>query len=158
VGEPKKPPAAASAAPRQVTVDMKGIAFKPDQVSVAPGGKVTWKNFDAAPHDAKFDQNDVIPQTKLLQRGDTASITAPAKPGSYAYVCSVHPLMTAVLVVVGQNTGDPSGTATARPVAAVGGGPGGGVTTTALVTGVLGAFLGGFGIAAFVTRKKAKAA
>jgi plastocyanin len=156
VGEAKKPPAAVSTAPRQVTVDMKAIEFQPDQVSVAPGGKVTWKNFDAAPHDAKFDQND-IPQTKLLQRGDSASITAPDDPGSYAYICSVHPSMTGVIVVVGQNTGDPTGAAAAKPVAAVARGPGGGVTSASLITGILGAFLGGFGIAAFVTRRKPKA-
>ncbi|MEY2476148.1 MAG: hypothetical protein QOG87_1463 [Actinomycetota bacterium] len=158
VGEAKKPPAAASTAPRQVTVDMKGIKFDPDQVSVAPGGKVTWKNFDSAPHDAKFDQDDVIPQTKLLNRGDSATATAPDKPGSYAYICSVHPSMTGVVVVVGQNTGDPSGAVAARPAAAVGGGPGSGVKTTSLITGILGAFLGGFGIAAFVTRRRTKPA
>jgi plastocyanin len=153
-GVAKKPPAAASTAPNQVSVDMKGIAFKPPQVSVAPGGKVTWKNFDAAPHDAKFD--DVKIQTKLLQKGDSASITAPTKPGSYSYLCSVHPAqMRAVLVVVGQNTKDPTGVAAVQPaVATGGGGPGGGVTTTALITVILGAFLGGFGIAAFVLRRK----
>lgn len=153
-GEAKKPPAAASTAPRQVTVDMEDIKFKPDQTSVAPGGKVTWKNLDAAPHDATF--NDVEVQTRLLRQGESASITAPSKPGSYSYLCSVHPkAMQAVLVVVGQNTRDPTGTAAARPAAAVGGGgPGGGVTATALATGVVGAFLGGFGIAGFLTRRR----
>jgi plastocyanin len=152
-GQAKKPPAAPSTAARQVTVDMKGIDFKPPQVSVAPGGKVTWKNFDAAPHDAKFDDVDL--HSKLINRGQSTSLVAPTKPGSYSYFCTVHPTMRAVLVVVGQNTGDPSGARAAAPVAAVGGGgPGGGVTTTALVTGVLGAFLGGFGIAAFLTRRR----
>jgi plastocyanin len=157
-GEAKKPPAAASAAPRQVSVDIKGFAFKPPQISIAPGGKVTWKNFDSAPHDAKFD--DVKLQSKLMQKNDSASLTAPTKPGSYSYLCSVHPAqMRAVLVVVGQNTKDPTGVAAVQPAVAVGGGgPGGGVTTTALVTVILGAFLGGFGIAAFLLRKKSPAA
>jgi hypothetical protein len=66
--------------------------------------------------------------------------------------------MTGVVVVVGQNTGDPTGVAGARPAAAVGGGPGGGVTSASLITGILGAFLGGFGIAAFLTRRRTKAA
>ncbi|HUP87563.1 MAG TPA: plastocyanin/azurin family copper-binding protein, partial [Acidimicrobiales bacterium] len=132
---------------------MKGIAFKPPQVSIAPGGTVTWKNFDGAPHDAKFDDVDL--HSKLIDKGESTSLVAPAKPGSYSYFCTVHPSMRAVLVVVGQNTGDPSGAAGAKPIAAVGRrGPGRGVTTTALATGVLGAFLGGFGIAAFLTRRR----
>ena len=63
--------------------------------------------------------------------------------------------MRAVLVVVGQNATDPTKRAVAeKPAAAVGGkGPGGGVTALALITAVLAAFCGGFGISAFVRKR-----
>ena len=128
---------------------MGDLFFKPPQVSVAPGGKITWTNQGSAPHNAKFD--DVNLSTAILQHGQSASLTAPDKPGSYSYVCTVHPAkMRAVVVVVGQNTADPTKQVVAAPAAAVGGGPGGGVSTFVLVTAIIAAFLGGAGITAFV--------
>ena len=150
-GEARAGPAAASSAPRAIAIDMKDIKFNPQQVSVAPGGKVTWTNRDSAPHDATFD--DIPLKTKTFGKGGTETLTAPTKPGSYSYFCSVHPFMKAVLVVVGQNTADPTrGAATAKPVV-LKSGPGGGVSGFVLATGVIAAFLGGFGISAFVRRK-----
>jgi hypothetical protein len=62
--------------------------------------------------------------------------------------------MRGVLVVVGKNTNDPTKKTTEyQPAAAVGkAGPGGGVSTLALVCLGVGAFLGGFGIAAFIRK------
>jgi len=58
-----------------------------------------------------------------------------------------------VLVVVGQNTADPTkGAAAAKPLV-IKSGPGTGVSGFVLATGVIAAFLGGFGISAFVRRK-----
>ncbi len=65
--------------------------------------------------------------------------------------------MKGVLVVLGQNVDDPTEAARAAPrpaVATGGGGPGGGVSALVLITGVVGAFLGGFGISAFVRRRQ----
>jgi plastocyanin len=147
-------PAAASSAPRAVSVDMGDLFFKPPQVSVAPGGKITWTNKGQAPHDAKFD--DVPGQTPTLKNGQSAGLTAPDKPGSYSYVCTIHPAkMRAVVVVVGQNTADPTGTKAAAAAATVGGGPGDGVSTFVLVAAIAAAFLGGAGITAFVRRRSA---
>jgi hypothetical protein len=61
--------------------------------------------------------------------------------------------MRGVLVVVGQNVADPTKPEVAKPVAAAAAGPPGGVPALALATGVIGAFLGGFGISAFVRNK-----
>jgi plastocyanin len=149
-------PAAASSAPRSVSVDMGDLFFKPPQISVAPGGKVTWTNKGQAPHDAKFD--DVELQTQTLKNGQSASLTMPDKPGSYSYLCSIHPAkMRAVIVVVGQNTADPTKAVAAAPAAAVGGGPGGGISTFVLATAIIAAFLGGAGLAAFVRNRPAAA-
>src|SRR5919198_497885 len=94
--------AAASNAPRQASVDMKDFAFDKQEVSVAPGGQVTWRNTGQAPHTATFD--DVQLDTGNVAPGSQGKLTAPDKPGSYSYKCSVHPAkMRGVLVVVGAN-------------------------------------------------------
>jgi plastocyanin len=151
-------PAPPSDAARQVSVDTVDFEFKPAQTSVAPGGEVTWKNSGAAPHTATFD--DVPLDTGTITPGNRAKLTAPDKPGSYSYKCKIHPgKMRGVLVVVGQNQADPTQLAAAKatgppPAAAGASGPGGGISALALVTGVIGAFLGGFGISAFVRPRR----
>jgi len=152
-------PAPASNAPKTASVDMVDFAFKEPQVSVAPGGEVTFKNTGQAPHTATFDDVDV--NTGNVGPGATGKLTAPTKPGSYSYRCTIHPAkMRGVIVVVGQNTEDPaaspaqSGAGAKRAVAVGGGGPSGGVSTVVLVTGVIGGFFGGVGVAAFARPKR----
>ena len=159
-GEAKEGPPPASSAARDVAIDIADFEFKPPEASVAPGGKVTWKNTGNAPHTATFD--DVPLKTATLQSDKSETLTAPDAPGSYSYFCSIHPArMRGVLVVLGQNVPDPTPAgkeAAAKPaVATGGGGPGGGVSATALATGVIGAFLGGLGVGFFVRRRPAAA-
>lgn len=152
-GEPRAGPAAASAAPRATPVEIIDFAFEPGEASVAAGGKVTWRNAGEAQHTATFDDVDL--DTKVITAGAEAELTAPGEPGSYSYRCDVHPgRMRGVLVIVGQNQADPTKVDAAAPAAAVGGGPGGGVSTLALATGVGGAFLGGFGISALARGRR----
>jgi plastocyanin len=145
--------AAASTAPNQASVSMQDLKFVQPEVSVAPGGQVTWKNDGKLPHTATFD--DVQLNTGTVQPGAEGRLTAPDKPGSYSYKCTVHPAaMRGVLVVPGANTADPTQEAApAAPAAATGGGGGGENRTAlsylALVTGAIGAFLAGFGVSAF---------
>ncbi|HEV3354488.1 MAG TPA: cupredoxin domain-containing protein [Acidimicrobiales bacterium] len=153
-GTAREGPAPPSAAPTAASVDMVDFAFKPPQASVAPGGKVTWKNKGAAQHTASFD--DVALDTKVVAPGAQAELTAPDKPGSYSYRCNIHPAkMRGVLVVVGQNTDDPTRKVATEPASYAGtSGPGTGVSTVALVTLGIGAFLGGAGIMAFIRRPR----
>ena len=66
--------------------------------------------------------------------------------------------MRGVLVVVGQNTDDPTRKVAAEPASYAGtAGPGTGVTTVALVALGIGAFLGGAGIMAFIRRPRSPA-
>jgi plastocyanin len=152
VGEEKAGPGPPSAAPTTASVDMIDLAFQPPQTSVAPGGKVTWKNTGKVAHTATFD--DVQLDTDVVAPGSDSSLTAPAKPGSYSYRCNIHPArMRGVLVVVGQNTNDPTKKVQAAPAGAAGkAGPGSGVSILVLVCVAVGAFLGGMGIAAFLRR------
>ena len=160
-GEARAGPKASSNAPTTAAINVKDFAFDPAQVSVAPGGKVTWSNKGGAPHTATFD--DVSLDTGTIDPGKDGSLTAPDKPGSYSYRCNIHPAkMRAVLVVVGAGA-DPTadaasgGAAGPPPVSVGGGGPGGGLSALVLATGVIGGFLGGFGIASFLLARKKKA-
>jgi plastocyanin len=151
-------PGAASAAPREATVEMRDFEFQNSEVAVAPRGSVTWRNVGAVQHSAQFD--DVELDTGILQPGNEGSLTAPDDPGNYSYFCAVHPQrMRGVLVVLGQNVADPTEVALAKaPEAAGSGGPPGGIPALALATGVAGAFLGGMGVASFMRRRPPEAA
>ena len=73
--------------------------FKPKTVTVKPGTKVTWKNDDTNIHDVKDTSPLATPVSQELSKGDTFSITY-AQPGSYNYVCGIHPYMTGIVEVV----------------------------------------------------------
>lgn len=92
--------AAASAAPAAhggaVKVAIKGYAFDPATITVAPGTKITFTNGDQTAHTATstktaFDTGTVAP-------GASKSITVHA-PGTYAYYCQFHAFMKATIVV-----------------------------------------------------------
>jgi len=68
---------------------------------VPVGGTMTWTNLGAQPHtatatDGSFDSGLVAP-------GASASVTL-ATPGTFAYICSVHPTMKGFMVVSGDAT------------------------------------------------------
>jgi len=153
-GPDRGAPSAASDAPSSTTIAAVDFAFQPPQASVAPGGKVVVTNKGKAPHTATFD--DIALDTKTIAPGASADLTAPTKPGSYSYRCTIHPAkMRGVLVVVGEGARDPTHkTGASQPAAATKlAGPSGGISTLVLVTGVLAAFLGGLGIAPFLRRR-----
>ncbi|MGH9224511.1 MAG: cupredoxin domain-containing protein [Acidimicrobiales bacterium] len=159
VGEaPSTPgPAPPSNAAKVANVDMVDFAFRDDQVSVAPGGEVFFRNTGDAPHTASLDDEEV--DTGEVSPGQTGRFVAPTTPGSYSYRCALHPArMRGVLVVLGQNTDDPSAAlaSTKAPVYGGGGGPTGGVSTIVLATAVIGGFFGGFGIAGFARTGRAR--
>lgn len=86
--------AAAPAAPP--VIEMRGFMFSPTQLTVPAGTRVTWKNKDPEPHtiasvDGKF-------RSGALDEGDSFSFTFDA-PGTYRYVCSIHPQMVGTIVV-----------------------------------------------------------
>jgi plastocyanin len=84
-----------------VEVAVKGYAFGPATLSVKAGTKVTFVNGDGEFHTATsepsapaaFDTGNIDP-TK--PGGATITLT---EPGTYAYVCAIHPNMTGTIVV-----------------------------------------------------------
>lgn len=87
---------AANAAPQVHTVLIEGMRFQPEGLTVATGDTVVWINRDMVPHTAtsasgRFDSNEIAP-------GKSWTHTVRAT-GEFAYICSYHPLMQAVLRV-----------------------------------------------------------
>jgi plastocyanin len=84
------------------TVEMDDFRFVPARVVVRPGQLVVWKNSDRARHNA-FALGQVNGRPAFMTRtgGRRALLTARARrwPGTYAYICTVHPGMRGVLVV-----------------------------------------------------------
>jgi plastocyanin len=93
------PPAASSTQPSSggtVTVDMKNIAFSPNSVTVKVGQTVKWVNQDTVAHNVTA-QSGAFKSTNF---GPGGSFTFKAtKPGTFGYVCTIHPGMNGTLIV-----------------------------------------------------------
>ena len=86
--------AADPAEPAAVKID--NFSFGPASVTVAAGTTVTWTNKDDVPHNVVSIDNAF--KSKALDTDEKFSYTF-TKPGTYKYFCSVHPKMTAEIVV-----------------------------------------------------------
>jgi plastocyanin len=79
-------------------ITIKNFAFDPATLTVHPGAKVTVTNQDSTAHTVtatgakQFDTGDVAP-------GRTTTFTAPSKPGTYPYICTIHQFMKGTLKV-----------------------------------------------------------
>ena len=84
----------AGSAPVEITID--NFSFTPPTITVKAGTEVTWKNRDDIPHTVV--SSDFLFKSKALDTDDKFSVTL-TKPGTYTYFCSLHPKMTAQVVV-----------------------------------------------------------
>jgi len=82
---------------RSAKVEIEGFAYDPDPVTIEEGGKVIWINRDSAPHTATAEDGSF--DTGTLEEGKLKSETF-KEPGTYAYVCSIHPQMHGTVEVV----------------------------------------------------------
>jgi plastocyanin len=78
------------------TVIMKNFDFSPMMLTVKAGTTVTWKNLDGEPHTVV--SPDGAFRSHALDQNDTFSFKFD-KPGTYTYICSIHPKMKAAIVV-----------------------------------------------------------
>lgn len=92
-GPPARTAAADAAASAARTVEIRGFDFGA-ALTVRRGTKVTWVNRDRAPHTATGAGFD----TGILRQGRRGSFTF-TRPGSYRYVCALHPFMRGIVVV-----------------------------------------------------------
>jgi len=83
-----------AAASPNVTID--NFSFGPAALTVSAGTTVTWINRDDIPHTVVSTENAF--KSKAVDTDEKFSYTF-AKPGTYAYFCSIHPKMTGKVVV-----------------------------------------------------------
>jgi plastocyanin len=89
------PPSVASAAPvGGNSVAIKGFAFAPAALTVKAGTRVTWTNQDSDAHTVTGGPLN----SPAMNTGATFSFTF-TKAGTYKYLCTIHPFMTATVTV-----------------------------------------------------------
>ena len=79
-------------------VSISGYAFHPAALTVTAGTTVTWTNTDQAPHDVTTTSAPVPIHGSRMEKGQSWSYTF-STPGTYAYICSIHPDMKATVIV-----------------------------------------------------------
>jgi plastocyanin len=83
----------------QDTIIIKSFAFSPNKITVAPGATVTVTNRDPTAHTVTATKGGF--NTGSVNPNQSKTFTAPKKPGTYPYFCSIHQYMTGDLVVSG---------------------------------------------------------
>jgi plastocyanin len=89
------------------TVDIRGHAFDPAQLNVAPGTTVRFVNNDTEPHTATADNG--LFDTGVLQPGSSFEVFLDGS-GTVPYHCELHPDMKGTVVVGGASGGGETGT------------------------------------------------
>jgi plastocyanin len=79
-------------------IDIKNFNFEPSTLTVAAGTAVTWVNQDEEPHNIVNLGKPRLFRSQGLDGGDKYTFVFD-KPGTYEYVCSVHPHMHGTIVV-----------------------------------------------------------
>jgi plastocyanin len=82
----------------QNAVAITGFAFRPAEITVRAGQPVTWTNEDPAEHTVT-EQNNGFTSKTLTQRGRFRIVFD--RPGTYRYLCALHPEMKGTVVVKG---------------------------------------------------------
>ena len=82
---------------RRGVVQIKNFKFTPATVTIRAGMTVTWTNRDVVGHTVNFHAAG-INSPSVLNQGDTFSHTF-TTPGTYAYICDIHPFMHGTVVV-----------------------------------------------------------
>lgn len=89
-------PAVTSASSQRI--DIRDFKFDPETDEIAVGSKLTFVNDDTAPHTATSSASKTF-DTGTLRKGEEKTITV-TTPGTYEYVCEIHPFMSGTLKVV----------------------------------------------------------
>lgn len=79
-------------------VQIMNFAFAPAALTVKAGTTVTWTNKDSDAHTVTSQGSGGPLASAALSTGQSYSYTF-TKPGTYAYLCTIHPFMTATVTV-----------------------------------------------------------
>jgi plastocyanin len=77
-------------------VRIQNFAFAPSTITVTAGTTVTWTNEDGTQHDVFAPSVGL--KSPVLNQNDTYTHTL-SQPGTYHYICSIHPFMHGTVVV-----------------------------------------------------------
>ena len=72
-------------------VSITNFLFGPENVTVAANTPITWYNTDGSPHQVTI-QGAKVQRSGVILKGQTAQLSV-AEPGSYNYICGLHPQM-----------------------------------------------------------------
>ena len=82
--------------PKTHTVTIEGMRFQPEMLTVERGDTIVWVNKDLVPHTATSKAGNF--DSKLIEADKSWKHTV-RKKGDYAYICTFHPTMKAILQV-----------------------------------------------------------
>ena len=78
------------------TIVLKDFHFSPISLTVSAGATVIWKNLDGEPHTVV--SNDGLFRSGGLDQNDSFTFKFD-KPGTYRFLCSIHPNMMGTILV-----------------------------------------------------------
>ena len=81
------------------SVAIKNFAFAPAAITVKAGSTVTWTNQDTDAHTVTSQNNAGPLNSQPLNTGQSYAHTF-TQPGTYSYLCTIHPFMTATVTVI----------------------------------------------------------
>lgn len=79
-----------------VKIAAKNFMFTPTSLTIKAGSTVTWTNFDNEPHTVVSDTGLFRSGALDTNEGFTFKFD---KPGTYRFICSIHPQMVGTIVV-----------------------------------------------------------
>jgi plastocyanin len=110
--DPQDPDVPGAESPSRATIAIGDRVFRPGNVTIAAGGSVTWRNDDDREHTATA--SDGAFDTGVLSPGESARESFP-KPGTFSFLCLIHPDMTGTVTVTGSGGGAPLPPPTPEP-------------------------------------------
>jgi plastocyanin len=82
--------------PKTHTVTIEGMRFQPEMLTLERGDTIVWINKDLVPHTATSKAGNF--DSKLIEADNSWKYTV-RKKGDFAYICTFHPTMKAMLQV-----------------------------------------------------------
>ena len=89
-------PDGAVKAAQTINISAQNFMFSPATITVKTGATVTWVNHDEEPHTIFNDAG--LFRSSALDTNESFSYTFD-KPGTYHYLCTIHPRMTGTIIV-----------------------------------------------------------
>lgn len=78
-------------------VEIQGMLFRPDSVTLATGDTVEWLNKDGMSHTVTADDGSTFSSGPIGQGKSFRHVFA--APGSFGYFCEIHPDMVGTVIV-----------------------------------------------------------